>query len=261
MSMIEFYTSHGSVCATKVGLTLAEKGIEPVYRNLNLRTGETHTAEYLKLNPNGVVPTLIDNGNVITESTVICEYLEDAYPEPPLRPTGAYENAMMRLWTRRTDAEIHYATAKITFASKPLIDMSKQLTANRPRQALPLDDVLTKQFDAPDMEKHIGVFERLFNDMSIQLSKTPWLAGSSYSLAEVGLFPYVMRFESLGLSWLWEEYAGRTAIADWLRRCKQRPSYWTVYQNIPASKTGQTKEERDYTRAKLESLRNKYYAA
>lgn len=259
--MIEFYTSHGSVCATKVGLTLAEKHIEPVQHLLNLRAGGTHTPEYLKLNPNGVVPTLVDDGRVITESTVICEYLEDAYPDPPLRPDGAYERAMMRLWTRRTDAELHYATAKITFALKRGTDMSGQLTHRRPRQAIPLDDVLTKHLDAPDMERYVGVLERTFTDMATQLAKAPWLSGSGYSLAETSLFPYVMRFELLGLSWFWDEDPARAPVTAWLHRCKERPSYRAVYQHIPVSKLEETLEERNGTRAKLEALRRRYYGA
>jgi glutathione S-transferase len=68
-----------SVCAAKVRLALAEKEINWIGHHLNLRAGDALRPEYLRLNPDGVVPTLIDKGNVITESTVICEYLEDAY--------------------------------------------------------------------------------------------------------------------------------------------------------------------------------------
>jgi glutathione S-transferase len=54
--------------------------------SLNLRAGDQQSPQYLKLYPNAVVPTLVNDGTVIIESSVISEYLDDAYPEPPLRP-------------------------------------------------------------------------------------------------------------------------------------------------------------------------------
>src|SRR5436190_1857812 len=60
--------------------------------------------DYLKINPIGRVPALVlDDGRVLPESEVICEYLEDAYPEPSLRPADPYERARMRLLSRICD--------------------------------------------------------------------------------------------------------------------------------------------------------------
>jgi glutathione S-transferase len=85
--MLELYHGEGSVCARKVRLTLAEKGIRDwVGRIVDLAKGEQTRPEYLELNPKGVIPTVVHDGRVITESTVICEYLEDVFPEPRLRP-------------------------------------------------------------------------------------------------------------------------------------------------------------------------------
>ena len=87
--MIELYHNDMSVCAQKVRFALGEKKLHWKNHHLNLRAGEQQKAEYLKLNPNAVVPTLVDSGRVIIESTVINEYLDDAYPEPRLRPADA----------------------------------------------------------------------------------------------------------------------------------------------------------------------------
>ena len=71
---------------------------------------------YLKLNPNGVVPTLIDDDLVLIESTVINEYIDDAYPDHPLRPADPRARAQMRLWTKKLDEGLHIHTATISAA-------------------------------------------------------------------------------------------------------------------------------------------------
>ena len=87
--MIELYHNDMSVCAQKVRFTLGEKSLPWTSHHLNLRAGDQQEPEYVKLNPSAVVPTLVDDGNVIIESTVINEYLDDAYPEPSLSPSKA----------------------------------------------------------------------------------------------------------------------------------------------------------------------------
>ena len=94
--MIELYHATMSTCAQKVRMVLAEKQLDWQGHVLDLRASDQHQPDYLKLNPNGVVPTLVDDGQVVIESTVICEYLDDAYPEPSLKPEAALERARMR---------------------------------------------------------------------------------------------------------------------------------------------------------------------
>ena len=80
------YHNDMSVCAQKVRLALAEKGLAYEARHFNLRAGDQKDPAYLKLNPKGVVPTLVDDATVVTESIVINEYLDDAFTTPPLKP-------------------------------------------------------------------------------------------------------------------------------------------------------------------------------
>ena len=103
---ITLYHNDMSVCAQKVRLTLAEKGIEYESRHLNLRAGDQKNPDYLKLNPNGYVPTLVHDDFVVCESTVICEYLDDAFPAPALKPADARGRARMRGFTKFIDAAI-----------------------------------------------------------------------------------------------------------------------------------------------------------
>ena len=101
--MIELYHSTHSTCSQKVRICLAEKGLAWTGHHLNLRRFDQLKPEFLALNPAGLVPVLVDGGQVLTESRIINEYLEDAYPQPRLCPEGAYARARMRLWTRYAD--------------------------------------------------------------------------------------------------------------------------------------------------------------
>src|SRR5262245_6583097 len=107
--MLALYHFDRSTAAQKVRLSLAEKGLawESHYVDPSLSKRDQHDPDYLKLNPRGVVPTLSHDGMVVRESQVILEYLEDAFPTPPLRPASAHEQAQMRLWTKLVDESVH----------------------------------------------------------------------------------------------------------------------------------------------------------
>ena len=82
--MLALYTHPMSPCAQKVRIVLAEKGLEWEKRHVSLPDKENLKPDYLKLNPLGVVPTLVDDERPIIESSIICEYLEDKFPDPPV---------------------------------------------------------------------------------------------------------------------------------------------------------------------------------
>jgi len=100
---LALYHNDMSSCAQKVRLMLAEKGLEWESRHLNLRAGEHQKDWYIKLNPRAVVPTLIDGDIVVPESNVINEYLDERFPDPPLKPADPFGRARMRLWTKQLD--------------------------------------------------------------------------------------------------------------------------------------------------------------
>ena len=87
-AMITLYHHGSSVCAAKVRLVLAEKSVpwDGVY--VDILRGDQFDPAYMKLNPKAVVPTLVHDGNPIIELSVICEYLDETFPEPPLKPAA-----------------------------------------------------------------------------------------------------------------------------------------------------------------------------
>ncbi len=94
--MLTLYSFGPGANSLKPLLTLYEKGLE--FKSVFLNPGkfEHHSDWFKKINPNGQVPVLDHDGRIVTESTVICEYLEDELPtSPPLRSlvTGASRSA------------------------------------------------------------------------------------------------------------------------------------------------------------------------
>jgi ganglioside-induced differentiation-associated protein 1 len=92
--MLEVYYYENSICAERVLMTLREKDIRDwVPHHLHLFKGEHFTPEYLRLNPKGVVPTLVHDGEIVRESAIICDYLDDIYTANPLKPQLALKRA------------------------------------------------------------------------------------------------------------------------------------------------------------------------
>jgi glutathione S-transferase len=229
--MIELYHNDMSVCAQKVRFTLAEKGLKWQGHHLNLRAGDQQKPEYLKLNPNAVVPTLVDNGRVIIESTVICEYLDDAYPEPPLRPGEATARARMRLWTKQLDEGVHAATSvistSIAFRYQKLAHGMEALEEFHKKMPDPVKrerswENITKGVDSRYFIDAVKRFDKLLSDMETSLSMAPWLAGQQLSLADIAYAPYATRLDHLQLEFLWDK---RINLARWYERLRQRPTY------------------------------------
>lgn len=234
--MIELYHADMSTCAQKVRLALAEKELPWLGHQLNLRHSDQHRPEYLKLNPNGVVPTLVDDGRVVIESTVICEYLDDAYPDPPMRPATPLGRARMRLWTKRLDEGLHFHTGVLSGSiafryqhlARPLAEQKAYIAgipdpARRERQRQQLE----LGIEAPQFRPAIAAFERFLGDMERTLAESgPWLAGDTYSLAEIGYTPYLIRLDELSL-WGWMDR--RPHIVDWYERIRARANFQPGY--------------------------------
>ena len=228
--IIELYHAEGSVCAQKVRLVLFEKQISWVDRRVNLQRAEQTTPEYLKLNPRGVVPTLVVDGRPVRESTVICEFIEDLSPEPPLRPTDPFAKATMRRWAKMPDEGIHLACSAVSHAGLLGHRYRHNTEAYKTRLDKHPDRVRAERawrivsdgFRDPEVQNAVFKHKKLLEEMEQTLTVAPWLAGDMYSLADSGITPYVFRLEQLGLKGMWED---KPQVADWLARIKARSSF------------------------------------
>jgi glutathione S-transferase len=237
--MIELYHNDMSVCAQKVRFVLGEKALKWESHHLNLRAGDQQKPDYIKLNPNAVVPTLVDDGNVIIESTVINEYLDDAYPEPSLRPIDAGARARVRLWTKQLDESVHAATRTISnaiaFRHQKLALGTEALTALHekipdPKKRAESWENITKGVDSLYVADAARRFDRLLADMEAALSEAPWLAGETFSLADIGYAPYILRLQDLQLQFLWDK---RPHIPAWFDQVGKRPGYKAAFDEWP----------------------------
>ncbi len=244
--MLELYHHGSSVCAAKVRLVLAEKGLGWKGHYLDILKGDQFEPAYMKLNPKAVVPTLVHDGKVLTESTVICEYLDEVFPDPPLKPADAYDRHRMRLWTKAVDEEVHPACAEVTFASThrhtlarlPPADLARFLASTPPQSVTPTwharkKEIVTLGFTAPGIDKPFRLYDRYLQKMEEALADGPWLAGDIFSLADIGMAPYVNRLDMLGMSAMWE--MSRPRLTDWFVRVKARSSFQPAFmQWFPA---------------------------
>ena len=114
--MLKLYHNDMSTCSQKVRFLLAEKGAEWEGEVLDLRRGDQLQPEFLKFNPKGLVPVLIHDGHIVTESNIIIEYLNEVYPDPPLLPADPASRAKARWWMKKLDDGIHLEVAVLSFA-------------------------------------------------------------------------------------------------------------------------------------------------
>lgn len=231
-AMLDLYHSSTSVCAIKARIVLAEKKLEWQGHLLNLQAGDQQQPDYLRLNPRGVVPTLVHDGQVIVESSVIITYLDEAFPDPNLQPADPLARARMRLWIKRVDDELHNGCSVITFATanrKALLKKTpgalEQYYAKIPNPTLRRlkRESVELGLEAPQVATDIRNFDRALADMERTLAENPWLAGDAYSLADVSYTPYLNRLDMLGMGGMWE--GSRPQVADWLARVRARPTF------------------------------------
>src|SRR3546814_17024504 len=104
MTGLILYHAPRSSASRRVRLFLEEKGLAYESHVVDLSLQQHHSPEYLRINPLGVVPTILHEGRPLHESGTICEYMDDVFPEPLLRPADPYALARMRNWVRPRDA-------------------------------------------------------------------------------------------------------------------------------------------------------------
>ncbi len=232
---IELYHAGVSVCSEKVRIVLNERGQEFVSHQLDLRGGDQQKPDYLKMNPNGVVPTIVHDGTVLVESNVIAEYLAEVLPGPSLTTNDPVSRAHMRVWTKQLDEGIHQLTSVISFA----IGFRHQLLAKPRDEALMVlgkipdpfrrerqIDVYEKGVDSSHFAPAILRFEKMLADMQASLEKGPWLAGKDLSLADIAFTPYVNRLDQLQLAHMWDT---RPKVAAWFETMRNRPAVQKAY--------------------------------
>ena len=231
--MLELYHYDHSTAAQKIRIALAEKQLEWESHHLDTSVAkrEHFSPEYLKINPRGIVPTLVHDGAVVRESQVILEYLDDAFPELPLRPASAHDKATMRLWTKLIDEGLHVNSRIVGMcivvrhakASAGPEELRKYL-AEMPEIVRKENDRVNIKMglESPLLPRAIIYFKTTFENMDATLADSPWLAGETFSLADISLGVYVTRLKSFQMAPLWDKL---NHLNEWYGRFIARPSY------------------------------------
>ncbi|HVB46923.1 MAG TPA: glutathione S-transferase family protein, partial [Burkholderiales bacterium] len=200
--------------------------------HVNLRAFEQLEPAFLALNPDAVVPVLVHDGRVIRESLVINEYLEDVFPQPALRPTDAYARARMREWTQYVAAEPTWAVKTPSFnrnirpeiAGKYSDAELAAIAARMPNQetAARWVKAVKEGFGEAELAASLARLAKTLDRMGAALAASPWLAGDTYTLADLDMAPFVHRIAHIGESAMIEQ---RPRVADWYQRMRARRAF------------------------------------
>ena len=227
--MLELYHNINSVCAQKVRIALAEKGLAYDEHLMTLR-GDQNEPAYLKLNPNGVVPTLIHDGVSINELSLILYYIDDTFPEPPLMPDEPRQRYRVRMYNKLIDEYLHNSCTILTFATAfrpaflkmaPEVWQAEIDKAPLKRRAEYKRSVIEHGLDSVFVSDALAQHRKLLSWMADSLKNGPYLAGERFSNADCAVVPYILRLELLKLQGMWDF---SPAVGEWWERMRTRPS-------------------------------------
>ena len=235
--MLVLYHASHSTCSQKVRLVLHEKGLKFDDVKLDLGKKDQLKPEYLSLNPNGVVPTLVDDGIPIIELSVICEYLDEKYPQNPLTPADLVERARMRAWMHYIE-EVAVGAIRIPSFNRAFLyrfdglDQQRfedeQMNVRKVRKELFQRMGSPKGFGKTEVDRSLAELSETCRRMNEAIAKKgPWLLGEQFTLADVLVMPSIDRMADLGLSHLWEGKFPH--VSAWYERLKARPSFQATY--------------------------------
>jgi glutathione S-transferase len=225
------YNAPQSTCSQRVRFVLHAKGIAFAERRLDLFAGDQLRPDYLELNPNGVVPTLVHDGRVIIDSSVIMEYLAEVFEQGPrLVPDDALERAAMRSLMRFIDEvptpAIRVPSYQIAFL-RHFQRMSEAeflaLAESKPLRKEFLLKMGRTGFPQAEVEQAEERLRRGLARMRDAIGRHggPWLL-RTLTLADVAVMPVLIRMEDIGMAHFWRDMS---TIERWLELIKQQPAF------------------------------------
>jgi len=218
-------------------ICLEEKALDYESHYVNLLRLEQHRPAFLQLNPQGQVPVLVHDGRVITETSLMIQYLDASFPQVALAPQAAPDRYLMHVWLRTSDDYFGPALAMLGWhrgggAANLQVELSPSALANLARLPPERQAVWKAALEDSYGEEQLGaardslsiVAKRLEN----ALTGSGWLAGSAYSLADIAIFPMARSLGRLLPEVLNE--ALTPSVTAWLRRIEERPAVRAVLQ-------------------------------
>ncbi|MBE7380148.1 MAG: glutathione S-transferase family protein [Leptolyngbya sp. SIO1E4] len=197
MPNIQLYSAAVCPFAQRTRIVLHEKGLEFQTHEIDLKT---KPADFLEISPHGKVPVLLCGGDRIWESAVINEYLEEAFPSPPLMPSEPGLRALVRIW-------IDFANTRFTPAFYKLL-LAQTAEAQAEWRT--------------EMSKHLQFIEH--QGLRALSSEGPYWLGDRFSLLDITYYPWFERWAALA------QYRGMTIPDD----CKRLRDWWQAMGDRPS---------------------------
>ena len=230
----KLYNAPQSTCSQRVRFVLNAKQLAFDEVKLNLLEGDQLKPDYLKLNPNGVVPTLDHDGAIVTDSTVITEYLDEVSPGDSFTPESPLERARMRALMHFIDempaAAVRVPTFNLAFLPSYQKMSRDTFIAHAESKPLRREFLLSMGqtgFPQAEMDNALARLRRTYERMDAEIEKSggPWLLGKNISLADVAVMPALVRMYDLGMpGWL-----DLARIVTWFDNIRAHPAFAPTY--------------------------------
>jgi glutathione S-transferase len=226
----KLYNAPQSTCSQRVRFVLNAKGLPFTEERLNLLAGDQLKPDYLKLNPHGVVPTLDHDGQIVIDSNVINEYLDEVEPKKGFTPEDPVKRARMRTLMHFIDemptAAVRVPTFNLAFLPSFQKMPREQFVAFAESKPLRREFMLAMSqtgFPQSEMEAALKRLRRTYERMDREIEKSggPWLLGKEITLADVAVMPALVRMDDLGLA-SWQDLP---RVVAWFDNIRAQPAF------------------------------------
>jgi glutathione S-transferase/GST-like protein len=228
--MLEVYTWQPNANSGKPLFCLHEKQVPFRYHYIDMGAREHCSPDFLKINRDGTIPAVVHDDFVMTESTPIMEYIDDAFDGPALRPADPWWRWRMRQVMRFMDNEVAPSLAMLAsnrlaaprFRTVSAEEKQRELAKiPLPERRAAWERLMFDSTDPADLAESARRVTASFACFEALLSESPWLAGPDFSLADIGVFA---TFYGLPLSYPDDiNPQASPHLWDWLQRCHVRP--------------------------------------
>ncbi|MBO9581187.1 MAG: glutathione S-transferase family protein [Sphingobium sp.] len=232
--MLTLYSFGPGANSMKPMATLYEKGLDFKIRFVDPSKFEQHSDWFKKINPRGQVPALDHDGKIVVESTVICEYLEDAFPDQnPLRPADPYMRAQMRVWTKWVDEYFCWCVSTIGwhYGIRPIAQSMTDEAFEEHLKNVPIPEQKVKWRHARNgfpqelLDEEFRKVRVSAQRLEDTLSRQDYLLESGFSLADICNFAIANGLDRPG-GWFndFVNEKDTPGLIAWLKRVKERPA-------------------------------------
>jgi len=246
--MLTIYHWEPNANSGKPILAAYEKGVAFESRYVDMLGFEQHEPGYLAVNRNGTVPAMVHDGTLVAESTVMMEYIDQAFSGPPLRPSDPVERWRMRWWCRFFDQFLGPSISMFGWKIfvGPAVGQRDPAELKARIERIPLKErriawskAIYGTFSPEEMEESARRIRFGVEQLEGLLSAQPWVAGQSYSLADVAGFNMAAGLPMMMTGIVNDQTTPH--LMEWLRKIYERPA---VHE---ALKLGRTEITRRYT--------------